>query len=64
MFLLSEMSLENFDWKAVDIIQERSSKHERELRAFKKRLDKYTSTKEAIYDQFFSELIVWSSSVE
>ncbi|XP_011659430.1 serine/threonine-protein kinase haspin homolog isoform X2 [Cucumis sativus] len=43
---------------------ERSSKHERELRAFKKRLDKYTSTKEAIYDQFFSELIVWSSSVE
>lgn len=43
---------------------ERSSKHERELRALKKRLDKYNSAKEAIYDPFFSELIVLSSSVE
>ncbi|KAG7024044.1 Serine/threonine-protein kinase haspin-like protein [Cucurbita argyrosperma subsp. argyrosperma] len=43
---------------------ERSSKHERELRAFKKRLDKYNSAKEAIFDPFFNELIFWSSSVE
>ncbi|XP_038879240.1 serine/threonine-protein kinase haspin homolog isoform X2 [Benincasa hispida] len=43
---------------------ERNSKHERELRAFKKRLDKYNSAKEAVYDPFFSELIVWSSSVD
>lgn len=46
------------------MFQERSSKHERELRALKKRLDKYNSAKEAILDPFFSELIAWSGSVE
>ncbi|KAH7571259.1 hypothetical protein JRO89_XS04G0010400 [Xanthoceras sorbifolium] len=36
----------------------RSSKNERDLRSLKKRLDKYQSTKEAIFDPFFSDLVV------
>ncbi|KAJ9186043.1 hypothetical protein P3X46_005598 [Hevea brasiliensis] len=39
---------------------ERSSKNERELRSLKKRLDKYNSAKEAIFDPFFSDLLVES----
>lgn len=38
--------------------QDRSSKDERDLRSLKKRLDKYNSAKEAIFDPFFSDLIV------
>ncbi|KAG6646830.1 serine/threonine-protein kinase haspin homolog isoform X3 [Carya illinoinensis] len=37
---------------------ERNSKNERDLRALKKRLDKYQSAKEAIFDPFFSELLI------
>ncbi|KAK2634612.1 hypothetical protein Ddye_029404 [Dipteronia dyeriana] len=37
---------------------ERSSKNERDLRSLKKRLDKYQSTKEAIFDPFFSDLLL------
>ncbi|KAH9733888.1 serine/threonine-protein kinase haspin-like [Citrus sinensis] len=37
---------------------DRSSKDERDLRSLKKRLDKYNSAKEAIFDPFFSDLIV------
>ncbi|KAK3441443.1 hypothetical protein EUGRSUZ_B01816 [Eucalyptus grandis] len=40
---------------------ERSSKDERELRSLKKRLDKYGSTKEAIFDPFFADLLVESA---
>ncbi|EEF50024.1 Serine/threonine-protein kinase Haspin, putative [Ricinus communis] len=40
---------------------ERSSKNERELRSLKKRLDKYNSAKEAIFDTFFSDLLVDNS---
>ncbi|XP_022720153.1 serine/threonine-protein kinase haspin homolog [Durio zibethinus] len=36
----------------------RSSKNERDLRSLKKRLDKYDSAKEAIFDPFFSDLLV------
>lgn len=44
--------------------QERNSKNERDLRALKKRLDKYQSAKDAICDPFFSELLImaWVSS--
>lgn len=38
--------------------QERTSKDERDLRSLKKRLDKYHSAKEAIFDPFFSDLTV------
>ncbi|PON69588.1 Serine/threonine protein kinase [Parasponia andersonii] len=37
---------------------ERTSKNERDLRSLKKRLDKYQSAKEAIFDPFFSDLLV------
>ncbi|KAK9192461.1 hypothetical protein WN944_003153 [Citrus x changshan-huyou] len=37
---------------------DRSSKDERDLRSLKKRLDKYNSAKEAIFDPFFSDLMV------
>lgn len=37
--------------------QERSSKNERDMRSLKKRLDKYQSAKEAIFDPFFSDLL-------
>ncbi|KAJ8752288.1 hypothetical protein K2173_003924 [Erythroxylum novogranatense] len=37
---------------------DRSSKHERDLRSLKKRLDKYNSAKEAILDPFFTELFL------
>nr|XP_023914234.1 serine/threonine-protein kinase haspin homolog [Quercus suber]POF08444.1 serine/threonine-protein kinase haspin like [Quercus suber] len=37
---------------------ERNSRHERDLRSLKKRLDKYHSAKEAIFDPFFSELLI------
>ncbi|PON98252.1 Tyrosine-protein kinase [Trema orientale] len=37
---------------------ERTSKNERDLRSLKKRLDKYQSAKEAIFDPFFSDLFV------
>ncbi|XP_059438923.1 serine/threonine-protein kinase haspin homolog [Corylus avellana] len=37
---------------------ERTSKDERDLRSLKKRLDKYHSAKEAIFDPFFSDLTV------
>ncbi|XP_044483432.1 serine/threonine-protein kinase haspin homolog [Mangifera indica] len=36
---------------------ERSSKNERDMRSLKKRLDKYQSAKEAIFDPFFSDLL-------
>ncbi|CAI0552017.1 unnamed protein product, partial [Linum tenue] len=36
---------------------ERSSKHEREMRSLKKRLDQYNSAKEALFDPFFSDLL-------
>ncbi|KAK4794806.1 hypothetical protein SAY86_012800 [Trapa natans] len=39
----------------------RSSSDERELRSLKKRLDKYSSAKEALADEFFSELFIDSS---
>lgn len=39
-------------------LQERSSKDERQLRSFKKNLDQYGSSKEAIFDPFFSDLLV------
>jgi hypothetical protein len=38
--------------------QERTSKDERDLRSLKKRLDKYHSAKDAIFDPFFSDLSV------
>ncbi|KAJ7973216.1 putative Serine/threonine-protein kinase Haspin [Quillaja saponaria] len=37
---------------------DRTSKNERDLRSLKKRLDKYTSAKEAMFDPFFSDLFV------
>ncbi|KAB1202052.1 Serine/threonine-protein kinase haspin [Morella rubra] len=37
---------------------ERNSKNERDLRSLKKRLDKYHSAKEAIFDPFFGDLIL------
>ncbi|XP_062081741.1 serine/threonine-protein kinase haspin homolog isoform X2 [Humulus lupulus] len=37
---------------------ERTSKNERDLRSLKKRLEKYCSAKEAIFDPFFSDLLV------
>ncbi|GAV76021.1 DUF3635 domain-containing protein [Cephalotus follicularis] len=37
---------------------ERSSRNERDLRSLKKRLDKYGSAKEAIFDPFFTEMFV------
>ncbi|CAI8615328.1 unnamed protein product [Vicia faba] len=40
---------------------ERSSKDERDLRSLKKRLDKYNSAKEAVFDPFFTELFVESN---
>ncbi|KAE8706424.1 putative hydrolase [Hibiscus syriacus] len=36
----------------------RSSKNERDMRSLKKRLDKYDSAKEAIFDPFFEDLLV------
>ncbi|RDY14511.1 Serine/threonine-protein kinase haspin-like protein, partial [Mucuna pruriens] len=39
---------------------ERTTKHERDLRSLKKRLDKYDSAKEAILDPFFTDLFVES----
>ncbi|GLT88464.1 hypothetical protein SLE2022_064890 [Rubroshorea leprosula] len=36
----------------------RSSKNERDLRSLKKRLDKYQSAKEAVFDPFFSDLLM------
>ncbi|GAU11411.1 hypothetical protein TSUD_344020 [Trifolium subterraneum] len=39
---------------------ERTSKDERDLRSLKKRLDKYDSAKEAIFDPFFTDLFVES----
>ncbi|KAK7397081.1 hypothetical protein VNO78_18248 [Psophocarpus tetragonolobus] len=39
---------------------ERTTKHERDLRSLKKRLDKYDSAKEAILDPFFADLFVES----
>ncbi|XP_039028600.1 serine/threonine-protein kinase haspin homolog, partial [Hibiscus syriacus] len=47
----------------VDILQlkktyVRSSKNERDMRSLKKRLDKYDSAKEAIFDSFFGDLLV------
>lgn len=41
-----------------NVNQDRSSKDERDLRSLKKRLDKYNSAKEAIFDPFFSDLMV------
>ncbi|KOM39302.1 hypothetical protein LR48_Vigan03g268400 [Vigna angularis] len=41
---------------------ERTSKHERDLRSFKKRLDKYESSKEAILDPFFTDLFIESDA--
>ncbi|WVZ04839.1 hypothetical protein V8G54_018185 [Vigna mungo] len=41
---------------------ERTSKHERDLRSFKKRLDKYDSSKEAILDPFFTDLFIESDA--
>lgn len=43
-------------------MQARSSRDERELRSLKKRLDKYSSAKEALSDEFFAELIIESVS--
>lgn len=40
------------------LCQERNSKNERDLRSLKKRLDKYHSAKEAIFDPFFGDLIL------
>ncbi|AAC33205.1 Hypothetical protein [Arabidopsis thaliana] len=37
---------------------ERSSKHERELRSLKKRMEKYESAKEAVSDPFFSDMLM------
>uniref|UniRef100_A0A1J3CVP1 non-specific serine/threonine protein kinase n=1 Tax=Noccaea caerulescens TaxID=107243 RepID=A0A1J3CVP1_NOCCA len=37
---------------------ERSSKDERELRSLKKRMEKYKSTKEAVSDPFFSDMLM------
>lgn len=39
---------------------ERTSKDERDLRSLKKRLDKYASAKEAVFDPFFTDLFVES----
>ncbi|XP_020212860.1 serine/threonine-protein kinase haspin homolog [Cajanus cajan] len=39
---------------------ERTTKHERDLRSLKKRLDKYDSAKEAILDPFFTDLFLES----
>ncbi|KAL2345581.1 hypothetical protein Fmac_006866 [Flemingia macrophylla] len=39
---------------------ERTTKHERDLRSLKKRLDEYDSAKEAILDPFFTELFLES----
>ncbi|CAK8544548.1 unnamed protein product [Lathyrus sativus] len=39
---------------------ERTSKDERDLRSLKKRLDKYNSAKEAVFDPFFTDLFVES----
>lgn len=41
--------------------QERTSKDERDLRSLKKRLDKYNSAKEAVFDPFFTDLFVESN---
>ncbi|CAJ1870717.1 unnamed protein product [Sphenostylis stenocarpa] len=41
---------------------ERTSKHERDLRSFKKRLDQYDSSKEAILDPFFTDLFIESDA--
>ncbi|KAK7379153.1 hypothetical protein VNO80_04606 [Phaseolus coccineus] len=41
---------------------ERTSRHERDLRSFKKRLDKYNSSKEAILDPFFTDLFIESDA--
>ncbi|KAI5424627.1 serine/threonine-protein kinase haspin homolog [Lathyrus oleraceus] len=40
---------------------ERTSKDERDLRSLKKRLDKYNSAKEAVFDPFFTDLFVESN---
>lgn len=42
-------------------MQARSSRDERELRSLKKRLDKYSSAKDALSDEFFSELLIESA---
>ncbi|KAH1259197.1 Serine/threonine-protein kinase haspin [Glycine max] len=39
---------------------ERTTKHERDLRSLKKRLDKYDSAKEAVLDPFFTDLFIES----
>jgi hypothetical protein len=47
-------------------LQDRSSKNERDMRSFKKRLSKYNSAKEAIVsDPFFSNLlVVWINCLQ
>ena len=42
------------------LLQERTTKHERDLRSLKKRLDKYDSAKEAVLDPFFTDLFIES----